>query len=485
MPQLKLQLLSTQEIQAIHDTSFQVLRDVGMRIHHAGVLERLAEAGAIVDRQSKIARFSEDLVMWALSQTRKQFTLYGRDPQRVARFGYGDFNLISSPGQYGWFDHRSQDAAGRAARRDPFLVDAIQAARVGDALPHITIVGAMTQPVDVPTAMRDVMLSAELVKATSKPTRSWPGSRRSSHYVLEIYAALAGGKEALKKAPMLETLLEPISPLQLPETGLDVVLEFLEYGQPVSIGPMTMAGGSGPVTLAGTLAQENAEILGGIVTVQALAPGTPVIYGGIPHIMDPRTSICSFGSPEQGLMAVAMAEIGKHYGLPVYVNVNLTDAKTLDAQAGIEKASSLLLGMLAGADLLGHAGIVGTDHGGSLVWLVLDDEIFKYASRIIRGVGLDEEHLGLSVIEEIGPGGNYLSHEHTLRHFRKELWISDRVWTRATYDQWVGQGERSMAQRAAERVDQILAKPPEAPLEENLSAEIDRIVASARRELVG
>jgi trimethylamine--corrinoid protein Co-methyltransferase len=484
MPRLKLELLSPQEIQAIHDTSLQVLRDVGMRVHHADVLERLAQAGAIVDHQAKTARFSEDLVMWALSQTQKQFTIYGRDPQRVARFGYGDFNLISSPGQYGWFDHPREHRAGIPLRRDPLLEDAIQAARVGDALPHITIVGAMTQPVDVPTTIRDVLLTAELVKHTLKPTRCWPGNRRSSHYVLEIYAALAGGQEALKRAPMVETLLEPISPLQLPETGLDVVLEFLDYGQPVSIGPMAMAGGSGPATLAGTLAQENAEILGGIVTVQVLAPGTPVIYGGIPHIIDPRTSICSFGSPEQGLMAVAMAEIGKHYGLPVYVNVNLTDAKTLDVQAGIEKAGSILLGMLAGADLLGHAGIVGTDHGGSLAWLVVDDEMFAYASRILRGFDLDEERLALPVMAEIGPGGNYLSHEHTVRHFRKELWIPDRLWTRLTFDQWAAQGERSMGQRAAERVKQILASPPEPPLEEPLAAEIDCIVAAAKRELL-
>ena len=203
------------------------------------------------------------------------------------------------------------------------------------------------------------------------------------YYVLEILKAVAGGAAELRSRPMTEFLLEPISPLQLPGKEGDILQEFLAVGQPVSIGPMAMASGSAPATLAGTLAQENAEILAGLVAVQAAAPGTPVLYGGIPHILDPRTSICSFGSPEQGLMALALTEIGKWYGFPVYVNVNLTDSKRLDAQTGMEKIGSLMQGMLAGADLFGHAGIVGADHGGSLTWLAADDEAVTFARRIL------------------------------------------------------------------------------------------------------
>jgi len=478
MPNLNLQLLSSQDIQAIHDTSLKILRDVGMRIHHAGVIERLAAAGAFVDPYTMIVRFSEEQVAEALEMTGKRFVVRGRDHERVARYGYGEVNLISSPGQYGWFDHHG------GPRRAPVLQDTIHAARVGEALSNVTIVGAMTAPVDVPDPIRDVVLTAELVKHTAKPTRAWPVSRRSSRYVLEIYALLAGGREAMRQTPMTDTFLEPISPLQLPETGLDVMLEFLEYGQPVSIGPMSMVAGTGPATLAGNLAQENAEILGGIVTVQMLAPGTPVVYGGIPHILDPRTSICSFGSPEQGLMAVAMAQIGKSYGLPVYVNVNLTDAKTLDAQAGMEKIGSLLLGMLAGADLMGHAGILGTDHGGSLSWLVADHEAVAFARRILRGFDVNEDTLAYPVIAGVGPGGNYLSLEHTVRNFRKELWIPGRLWERDSYDAWTERGSLTMEQRAAARVDQILASPPPPPLDPALEGEIERIVEAAKRELL-
>ena len=285
----------------------------------------------------------------AVAAAGKQYVLHGRAPGRVARYGYGECNLMSTPGQFAWFEART------GQRRDPTLADARAAITLGDALPNVTVVGAMAVPLDVPTPIRDVVVTAELVRGTGKPTRTWPVTRASTELVLAIYEAVAGGAAALRERPMVETFLEPISPLRFPETGLDVMIPFIERGQPVSVGPMVMASGTGPATLAGTLAQENAEILAGIAIVQAFAPGHPMMYGGIPHVMDPRTSTCSFGSPEQGLMALAMAQIGQAYGFPVYVNVNLTDAKRLDVQAGLEKAASLVLAILGGADQFGHA----------------------------------------------------------------------------------------------------------------------------------
>lgn len=479
MPALQISILSPEDIQRIQTASLDILDRVGMVIHHAGVLEKLADAGARVDFDSRRVCFPPDLVNWALQQVGKRYILHGRTPNQIARFGYGDHNLISSPGQYAWFDWQTGE------RRAPVLADTRQAIRVADALPNITIAGAMTVPVDAPEPYRDLLTTAEMVRHTGKPTRCWPVSRQSSRYVLEIYALLAGGKDALRREPMVETFLEPISPLQLPEAGLDILLEYLEYGQPAAVGPMVMASGTGPATLAGTLVQENAEILGGITVIQVLQPGTPVTYGGIPHIMDPRTSICSFGSPEQGLMAAAMVQLGKSYGLPVYVNVNLSDAKLLDAQAGMEKMGSLMLGVASGADLFGHAGILGTDHGGSLPWLVVDNEALAYARRAAGGFTLDDESLAAAVIAETGPGGNYLAHDHTLRHFRRELWVPSRLWTRDSFDGWAQKGCRSMADRAAERVAEILTKHTVTPIDPAVEAEIERIVQAGIRELGG
>ena len=479
MTKLHIELLSKDEIQSIHETSLKVLKDVGVVVTNPKILESLAEAGAIIDKEKRTARFDEIMVMRALESTEKKYILHGRNPNRVARYGYGDHNLISSPGQYTWFDHHTGE------RRQPTLQDTIAAATLGDALPNITIACGMSVPMDVHENIRDIVVTAQLVKTTSKPTWCWPSSQKSSAYILEIYKAIAGGKEALKQRPMVEVFLEPISPLQLADPSLTNVLEYIDHGQPVCVGPMASVSGTGPATLAGTLAQENAEILAGIIAVQSICPGTPMMYGGIPHLLDPRTASFVFSSPEQALMAVSMTEIGKYYGLPVYVNVNLSDSKSLDAQAGMEKLGTLVPAILAGADLLGHAGIRGQDHGGSLLWLMVDNEAMDFAKRMLRGFQVDEETLAASVIADIGPGGNYLTHPHTLRHFRQEQWFPSDLWTRQTYEAWEAGGAKTITDLAIAKVDHILKHHCPEPIDPLLSQEIDRIVETARGELLG
>ncbi|MDI7275021.1 MAG: trimethylamine methyltransferase family protein [Anaerolineae bacterium] len=472
-------ILTTEEIQRLHEATLFVLDRVGVRVHHEGIVERLAEAGAQVDRSAGLARMGEDLVMRSLQQAGKQFILYGRDGTRRARFGYGDIVTISSPGQYSWVDWRER------RRYPPTTRELLQAIRVGDALEHIDIVGAMTQPVDVPEPIRDIYLTAELVKHTAKPARAWIKNGLTARYVLEIYRIVAGGAEALRQRPQVEHFVEPISPLQMPRTGMEILLEFAEAGLPVSIGPMVQASATGPATLAGTLVQENAEILAALVIAQVLRPGTPVMYGGIPHIMDPRTALISFGSPEQALMAVAMVQVAHHYGLPVYVNTGLGDSKVVDVQTGYDRGMTFLMGALAGGDLLGHMGISGADQGASLLQLVADNEMIGYVKRIVRGIDLAPDRLATEVIAEVGPGGNYLGLEHTVRHYREEFWIPSRLWDRMSWDAWEEAGATTMAERAAARLEEILATHELQPIDEAMAREIDRVVAAARRELVG
>lgn len=477
MANITVRVLSDQEIKSIHETSLAILRDTGVMVHHDEVLKLLEERGARVADSNKIARLPEELVLDCLARTGKDYILYGRDAEHIARFGYGDLVLMSSPGQFAWLDHRT----GR--QRPATIQDARDAIRLGDALPNITIVGSMAQPAEVSETYREVALTAELVKGTAKPTRTWVYNGRTARYILEIYRCLAGGEAALRQRPMTEAFLEPISPLQLPRDGLDVLKEFVRAGQPACIGPMAMTTGTAPATLAGTLAQENAEILAGLVVTQVLAPGTAVTYGGIPHIMDPRTAICSFGSPEQALMAVAMVQMGRFYGLPVYVNVGLTDAKVLDCQAGVEKGSSMVLGMLAGADTFGHAGICGTDHAAGLAWLAMDNELMAYAKRIAKGFNVNADELARDVVDKVGPKGSFLAEDHTVRHFRDELWMPGSVWTRQTWDSWKAEGQRSIADRIGHEVERILADHKPEPIDGALAREIDKIVESARREL--
>ena len=182
-------------------------------------------------------------------------------------------------------------------------------------------------------------------------------------------------------------------------------------------------------------------------------------------------------------MAVAMVQMGRFYGFPVYINAGLTDAKALDAQAGAEKGTTMLLGALAGADMFGHAGICGTDHAGGLAWLLADHELMAYVTRIARGFDVGTETLGTDVIGQVGPGGSFLAEEHTVKHFRDELWLPGAAWTRQTWDAWTGDGGPTMGDRLRDEARRILREHRPKPLDEALANEIDRIVDAAQRDL--
>ena len=468
-------VLTQRDIEAIHHTSLTILRDVGVSLPNREALDALAVAGADVDFKHQVARIPERLVVDSIERAGKQYILYGRDPQRTARFGYGDFVLVSSPGQFAWVDEDG------GPRRQPTQEDTRAGILVSDALEHIDIVGAMGMALDIPAEYRDVWMAAELVKNSSKPTHVWVANGRSLEYILRIYEAVVGGRQAHRQRPMIAAFIEPISPLRFPETGLEILITCARYGLPIAFGPMVQAGATGPATLAGTLALENAEILAGIVLAQVFGPGVPVCYGGIPHIMDMRTSQISFGSPEQGLMAVAMTQIARYYGLPVYINVGLSDSKRVDAQSGLERGMTLLMGALAGADTFGHMGILGADQAASLEQLIVDNEMAAYIKRVLRGFEVNEDTLALDVIRKVGIGGNFLGEVHTRRHFRQELWLPT-AFDRWRWDEWWANGAKSMADWARERKAQILAEHHPPALPPDLARELDDIVAAARRQ---
>lgn len=466
-------ILSDTELRSVHEAGLTILWETGVLVQHPEVVQMLASAGARVESGHPIVHLPETLVMESIARAGKTYVLHGRDAQRTARFGAGELLLMSSPGQHAWLD--AQTDRWRPATLD----DARDAIRLGDALANISIVGAMAQPEGIEDRFGEVLLAVELIKGTAKPTRSWVSTVETARRVLEVFRVVAGGESALRAKPMTEGFLTPISPLQFPADGLAVVREFIRAGQPVCIASMPMASGTAPVTLAGAMALANAELLAGNVIIQQLGPGTPILYGGIPHILDPRTTLCSFGSPEQAVMAVGMTQLGRQYGFPVYINAGLSDAKTLDLQAGIEKGATLALGAMAGADLFGHAGICGADHGASLLWLCADNELMAFVKRMARGVEVSPDTLATEIIRTVRPGGNFLAEEHTVKHLRRELWLPGAVWTRQACGVWESDGRTGMADRLRSEVQRLLKARQPAPLAPNLAEELDGIVACA------
>ena len=473
---MNLAVLKDTEVHRLHAASIEILETIGVEIPHAHALTLFQESGASVDKETHRVKIPEPLIASAIEVCGKEFTLYGRDRSRKAPFGAGARNYNSSAGQALWVE----DDASR--RRYPRLEDVATATSLGDALPLITIPGAMADPYDLPPAYRCVCVAAEMLKNTTKPITFWFHDRASAQFLVELFAIVAGSESGARDHPLAFPLFEPISPLRFPHDGVDLLFETCRLPLPVVIGPMAQIGCTAPGTLAGTLAQENAEILAGLCLVQLIRPGTPVCFGGIPHAFNMRASQIVFGGPEQLLMAVAMTQLGRYYKLPVYVNAGLTDSKIADAQAGLEAGMTLLAAALAGADIFGHLGTCGIDQGASLIMLVMQHEAIAYIERVMEGISVDDTRLAIDVIRSVGPGGNFLAEEHTAEHFRSELWFPELL-DRNVFSIWAGGGASNMATRCREMKDSLLRDHEPSPLPDDTRRAVEQLVDDARRHL--
>jgi len=469
-------VLTDEQIARIHGKSLEILERVGVVVPHEETLSRFADAGATVDREKQHVRIPAALVEKALAQCGKTFTLYGRDTSRKAAFGVGKRNYNCIAGEAYWVEKPGED------RRFATLEDVAAATRVADALDSITIPGAMSDPHEIPVGYRCVEVAATMIRNTTKPVTFWYHDRASATYLNELIIALRGDEKAATEQPPWYPFLEPISPLRFATNGVDLLYETARLKLPAPIGPMAQMGLSAPGTLAGTMAQENAEILAGTCITQLIRPGMPVCYGGICHAFDMRTTQMIFSGPEQAIFGVAMTQMGKHYGLPVYINVGLTDAKRPDAQAGLETGVTLMLGAAAGADIFGHMGISGVDQASSLDVLVMQDEVIAYVESVMRELDLSDDAFGVDVIAEAGPGGTFIDTMHTAEHFRKELWFP-KLLDRDYYQAWRDAGARSMEDRGRERTETLLAEHTVEPLPEEVDREFERILGAARRNL--
>jgi trimethylamine--corrinoid protein Co-methyltransferase len=470
-------LLSPEQITRVHEASLAILGEVGVHLPHPELLSRFADSGAAVDHVAQRVRVPADLVERSLASAGKRFAVYGRDLTKTARFGFGERNYNSIAGEGHWIDR----PGGR--RRPARLADVATATRLGDALEHINLVGAMTDPQDVPTPLKCIEVMSQMLRHTTKPIHFWFHDRASAKYLIEMLIVLRGDERRAAEQPVCYPFLEPISPLRFPFNGVDMLFETARLNLPVPIGPMAQMGLSAPCTLAATLAQENAEILAGVCVTQLIRPGMPVCYGGIPHAFDMGTTQLIFSGPEQALFGVAMTQIGKHYGLPVYINVGLTDSKRPDAQAGLEAGITLMLGAAAGADIFGHMGISGVDQASSLDMLVFQDEVIGYVESVLRELDFSAEAFAADVVREVGPGGSYIGTDHTAQNFRRSLWFP-KLLDRQFYDAWLSAGAQSAEDRCRARTEELLASHQPEPLPDDLAAALDEVVLAARTDLL-
>jgi trimethylamine--corrinoid protein Co-methyltransferase len=314
-------------------------------------------------------------------------------------------------------------------------------------------------PEDAPRERADVICQLLEFAFGKKPSGTWIYSAESARAILEMYDIMG---DEIKGPPFY--ILEPISPLQFPRHGLEISLLFAQKGLPVFVGPMAQSGLTAPITPAGTIVIQNAENLATLVLLDLIG-GLPLLcYGGSAHAPDMRSMVCSFGSPNNILMALGLLQMSRRYGLAFACNMGLTDAMLPDFQGGFEKGVQMALAMTGGGYLasFGMQGIVGPDQGASLEQLVIDDEWLSYLNYVCNGMTVSRETIGLDTILQVGIGGNFVSETHTAEHLRACYWRPS-LFNRDAWDQWQAKGRKDILALAHERVEEILSRhyPPE------------------------
>ena len=314
---------------------------------------------------------------------------------------------------------------------------------------------------------------------------TWIYSSRSADYILEMAKLVAGGEDNLRKKKILTYFAESISPLRYAPHTLEIVQKFAEYELPIYLGPMVTMGGTGPVTIAGTLALHNAEILQGLTMIYLCNPKQPVIYSCHCHSLDLMHMVTQYGAPEQVLLAAGATQLAKRYGLAICGNVMITDSNLLDYMAGFQEGATAAYALAAGWDMLGFMGfgtigVVGNGVGHSLEKVIVQDESLGYLKRILSSFDVTDQTLGFDAIKEAGIGGNFIASEHTVKHMRNEVWRSNNIFKNYDYAKWSQTGAENITDRAHARFREIIKKAM--PLEPVFPEDIVRSLRQLTKE---
>lgn len=469
---IRLTILTEQEIEAIHQATLRILNEIGIVLTQPEAREILTEAGAMA-RGDRIL-LPPTLVEWAIAQCPHQVTIRGRDNGKAVVLGDGSLHWHNLGGARDVYEPRS----GR--RRPATVQDVRDSTRLLDALGSVTTITPFFTPQDVPGPLMSLAMYRHTLPHTTKPVHS-PGAQTAAEvHCLARMAAVIG-----PPAEVLTLGISPVSPLFFPNDVAEAMMETARLGIPLGPLPCPIAGATSPMSLAGSLAQQNAEVLASVVLAQLVRPGLPIIYCGRLAMMEPRTGISVWGGVELGLASAATVQISHRYGLPVNVYGLSTNSHVLDLQNGYERAFNAIIPALAGADELSGIGEMEAGVMGSYAQMVCDNEIALSINRVRGGFTTDEQALAVEVIAAVMDGPrNFLGQRHTVRYLRSGEILYTRLADRSTWEEWNREGKPDLAERAQAEAERLLAEHQVPPLTEEQERELDGILQRAAEELL-
>lgn len=469
MPYLK--FLSDDEVKAMHEATLKVMSEVGVIWTHQPSLDILLSAGCTM-RDNRVL-MPPDLVMDSISKANKRPKIRGRNGT-VNELGGGNLFFHNLGGARDVFDART--GTHHAATHE----DCVNATRVLDALPNCNNITPFFTPPDVENEMMALHMYRYTLSNTTKPVQG-PGIQfgHEVKYAVEMAAVIGIQPHELTLS------LSPVSPLTMHDVAAQAVMDMAHAGVIHANLPAPTGGATSPMTITGSLVQQNAETLAPLVLAQLINPGCGVVYCGRLGLLEPRTGLI-WGGVELGISSAATVQLGHYYGFAVNVYGFSTNAHTLDAQNAFERGLNASLPALAGADELSGIGEMEAGVMGSFAQMVLDNELAKSMHRQRQGLSADAEHLAVEVIDAVmNTNRNYLASKHTLKHLRAGEIALTKLAERNSWDTWEDKMSRKqMADYATDEAERILREHVVEPLEPQQEAELDKIMAAAEKETV-
>ena len=418
--------------------------------------------------QSRV-RFPGEWLDEFVARAPSSFVLYSRDGKNDVHVGEGKVHFANGGRVF-----QLLDLATGGFRRTT-LKDVAHTATLVDRMDNIRFYIIACQAHDVEQDHYHVNDFFHSFNHTTKHVMGGCDNLAGAQQMWRLASCIAGGEDRFRERPFASVITNPISPLTIEATTLNILRFCCSNGIPATCAPAPISGATAPATLAGTLAQMHAESLAGVAISQVFCKGAKVLYGSVATAMDLRTMEFTMGSVEAALMNACAVRLAKRYGLPIYASGGVTEAKRPDIQSGVEKTFSNLMVAMAGGDCI-HLAAGMLDSGSSIAYeqYLIDNEIIGMIHRLLAGIRVDEGTLGLDTIERVGPGGNYVTEDHTLDYMMEEFFYPELA-ERSIFDIWEKKGRPNMLTRANQRVNRIL--------EESQQGLLDCSVVNAARAM--
>ena len=467
-------MLDEDQIQEMMYATFDVMRTVGFKVLHGGARKMLAKAGAIVKGES--VKVPETIVRECLRQAPKGWTIFDRTGKRA-------MEVTGRKSYYGTSTAAPNTMDAITGEVRPTLLDDIgRGARIADALTDIDFVMPFGSSQDVPGNACDIYEFPVVAANTTKPVVFIGYSGRGVELVYEMAAAVVGGLDRLQERPFVMAYPEPIAPMVYPDHVIDRLFAAADLKMPQIPGASVMLGATGPMTVAGAVVQALAESLMCLTLAELRSPGCPVALSTNMGIMDMSTGLSSYGDPTKSIATCAHAQVAQYLGMPTWGLAGATDAKVIDAQAGTEATFHIMAQALAGLNLIHDVGYTDSAMCCSAQQLVFGNEVVGMVKHFMKGITVNRSTLAREVIEAVGPGGQYLTQQHTLQNFRDQLWQS-QLMDRQPRKKWEAAGAKNMAVRVGEEVVRILETHQPKELDGGIMDELMRIRQKGEKHL--